>query len=139
LTLRQLEDPKNEDHEECAAAIRQAVTLWRDRDLAPSPEVIERMGGGWVGEEALAISLYCALVAQDDFARGVLLAVNHSGDSDSTGAITGNLLGLMLGVEAIPEKWLAELELRAEIEVVAGDLFRQFEDSDAWSERYPGW
>jgi ADP-ribosylglycohydrolase len=106
LTLRQLEEPTNEDHEECAAAIRQAVTLWRYRDLPPSPEVIERMGGGWVGEEALAISLYCALAAGEDFARGVSLAVNHSGDSDSTGAITGNILGLMLGVEAIPEKWL---------------------------------
>ncbi|MBX3280709.1 MAG: ADP-ribosylglycohydrolase family protein [Acidobacteria bacterium] len=45
----------------------------------------------------------------------MLLAVNHRGDSNSTGADTGNLLGLMLGVEAIPEKWLAELELLAEI------------------------
>jgi len=53
------------------------------------------------------------------------------------GAITGDILGLMLGVEAIPEKWLAELELRAEIETVAGDLFRRFEDTDAWRERYP--
>jgi ADP-ribosylglycohydrolase len=106
--------------------------------LNPSPEVIERMGGGWVGEEALAISLYCALVSQDDFARGVLLAVNHSGDSDSTGAITGNLLGLTLGVDAIPEKWLAELELREEIEAVAGDLFKRFEDTDSWRLRYPG-
>jgi ADP-ribosylglycohydrolase len=53
------------------------------------------MGGGWVGEEALAIALYCALSAQDDFARAVLLAMNHSGDSDSTGAITGNLVGLI--------------------------------------------
>ena len=130
LALRILERPENDEHEECAEAVHQAVALWRDGDLKPSPEVIERLGGGWVGEEALAISLYCALVAQDDFARGVLLAVNHSGDSDSTGAITGNLLGLMLGVGSIPEKWLAELELRAEIEAVAGDLFKQFEDFD---------
>jgi hypothetical protein len=34
---------------------------------------------------------------------------------------------------------LAELELRAEIEVVAGDLLKQFEDTDAWWNRYPGW
>jgi ADP-ribosylglycohydrolase len=90
-----------------------------------------------VGEGVLAISLYCAVTSQDDFARVVLLAVNHSGDSDSTGAITGNILGPMLGVASIPEKWLVELELRAEIETVAGDLFRQFEDTDAWRERYP--
>ncbi len=138
LALRILERPENDEHEECAASVRQAVAMWRDSGMAPSPEVIERLGGGWVGEEALAISLYCALASQDDLARGVLLAVNHSGDSDSTGAITGNLLGLMLGVEAIPEKWLAELELRAEIEAVAGDLFKQFEETDPWRNRYPG-
>jgi ADP-ribosylglycohydrolase len=132
-----LRRPENDEHEECAVAIHQAVALWRV-GLDPSPEVIERLGGGWVGEEALAISLYCALVSQGDFALGVLLAVNHSGDSDSTGAITGNLLGLMLGARAIPEKWLAELELRAEIEAVAGDLFKQFEDTDDWWNRYPG-
>ena len=51
----------------------------------------------------------------------------------------GNLLGLMLGGDAIPEKWLAELEMRAEIKTVAGDLYKQFEDTDAWRDRYPGW
>lgn len=64
--------------------------------------------------------------------------LHHSGDSDSPGAITGNLLGLMLGAGAIPEKWMAELELRAEIETVARDLFKQFEDTDAWPRCYPG-
>jgi ADP-ribosylglycohydrolase len=139
LALRILERPENDEHEECAEAVHRAVALWRAGILMKqSPEMVERLGGGWVGEEALAISLYCALASQDDFARGVLLAVNHSGDSDSTGAITGNLLGLMLGVGAIPENWLAELELRAEIEAMAGDLFKQFEDTDAWLSRYPG-
>jgi ADP-ribosylglycohydrolase len=81
----------------------------------------------------------CFLNAQDDFAHGVLLAVNHSGDSDSTGAITGNLLGLMLGIHAIPAKWLDGLELRAQIEAVASDLYTGFDESDAWSNRFPGW
>jgi ADP-ribosylglycohydrolase len=138
LALRILERPENDEHEECAEAVHRAVAMWRVGGLKPSPEVIEKPGGGWVGEEALAISLYCALASQADFALGVVLAVNHSGDSDSTGAITGNLLGLMLGIEAIPEKWLAELELRAEIEAVAGDLFKRFEDTDDWWDRYPG-
>ena len=55
----------------------------------------------------------------DDFESGVRLAVNHGGDSDSTGAITGNLLGTLHGAGAIPERWLAQLELRAEIEDLA--------------------
>src|SRR5260370_17984755 len=57
----------------------------------PSPERLEELGAGWVAEEALAMSVYCALVHPDDVRAAVLLAVNHSGDSDSTGAITGNL------------------------------------------------
>jgi ADP-ribosylglycohydrolase len=134
-----LERPGNAGHEECSSAIRRAVALWRDPNAAPSPETIARMGQGWVGEEALAIAVYCALSAQGDFALGTRLAVNHSGDSDSTGAITGNLLGAMLGVEAIPARWLDALELRAEIEAIADDLFIGFEDSDAWWNRYPGW
>jgi ADP-ribosylglycohydrolase len=52
----------------------------------------------------------------------VLLAVNHSGDSDSTGAITGNLLGALLGTEGIPRDWLQQVELRAVIERVADEL-----------------
>ena len=58
----------------------------------PPPEQLETLGGGWVAEEALAIAICCALTARD-FADGVLLGVNHSGDSDSTAATTGSLLG----------------------------------------------
>ncbi len=56
------------------------------------------------------------------------LAVNHGGDSDSTGAITGNLLGTLWGVAAIPERWLA-LELRAEIETLALELLAATADA----------
>lgn len=37
----------------------------------------------------MSISVYCAVVAKD-FEQGIRLAINHSGDSDSTGSITGN-------------------------------------------------
>lgn len=89
---------------------------------SPTAETIESLGGGWVGEEALAIALYCALVHPADFRAAVLLAVNHSGDSDSTGAITGNLLGALLGVERLPAEWLQDLELCQEIERMAAEL-----------------
>lgn len=106
-------------HEETLAAIERAEQLARTGaryDLA-----IARLGEGWVAEEALAISLYCALVA-GSFSEGVLMAVNHDGDSDSTGSITGNLLGTMLGVQAIPSQWLEPLELRDVIAELAQDL-----------------
>ena len=57
-----------------------------------------------------------------DFRHGVMLAVTHDGDADSTGAIAGHLLGAMLGVEAIPASWREPLELRAVIEELAVDL-----------------
>jgi ADP-ribosylglycohydrolase len=66
--------------------------------------------------------------------------VNHSGDSDSTGAIAGNLLGAMLGEAAIPPDWLAGLELRAEIIRVADDLEAAAHgtlDRAGAAERYP--
>ncbi|MCW5978577.1 MAG: ADP-ribosylglycohydrolase family protein [Bryobacteraceae bacterium] len=128
-----------ENREECWRAITDAVRLADDESVAPAAEVVERLGQGWVAEEALAISLYCALVARGDFSRGVLLAVNHSGDSDSTGAITGNILGALLGTIGVPSTWLEELELREEIASLAGDLLTRFRDDDAWRARYPGW
>ncbi len=88
---------------------------------APSPEDVESLGEGWVAEEALAIAVFCALVAPD-FESALRLAVNHGGDSDSTGAIAGNLLGAALGEAAIPARWLDVLELREEILRLAAEL-----------------
>ena len=74
----------------------------------------------------MAISIYCAIVAGDDFKKGLLLSVNHSGDSDSTGAITGNILGALHGLDILPASWIKDLELNDLIEEIAGDLFDQF-------------
>lgn len=74
-------------------------------------EAIEQIGEGWVAEEALAIAVYCALRHKDDFAAGIRAAVNHSGDSDSTGAIAGNILGTHLGYSKIPHEFIDDLEL----------------------------
>lgn len=117
---------KYKGHEETLAAINMALALKKDKAMKPCPETIEKMGGGWVGEEALAIALYCVLVAGNDFEKGICLAVNHSGDSDSTGSIAGNILGAILGKNAIPTRWLDDLELKEVIEEVAGDFIYIF-------------
>jgi ADP-ribosylglycohydrolase len=116
-----------------------ATRFAEDNQITPGPETIKKIGEGWVAEEALAISCYCALVSESDFARGVRLAVNHDGDSDSTGAITGNILGALLGKSVIPSEWLEELEMRDVIEEVARDLLLTFEEGDAWLKKYPEW
>jgi ADP-ribosyl-[dinitrogen reductase] hydrolase len=107
------------DHGETLAAIDLAVKL-AGQGSDPDDN-LRRLGQGWVGEEALAIALYCALRA-DTLEEGICLAVNLTGDSDSTGAIAGNLLGALHGVDAIPGRWLSPRELRGTIEEVADDL-----------------
>jgi ADP-ribosylglycohydrolase len=96
-----------------------------------------------VAEEALAISVYCVLVS-GGFEQAVVLAVNHDGDSDSTGAITGNILGAMHGTGVIPQRWLKPLELRAVIEALASDLWAcrswtSCMDSEELWERHPSY
>lgn len=106
-------------HEETLAALVDAETL--AATAVPPEAAIARLGEGWVAEEALAIAVYCALAAKC-FEQGVVWAVNHDGDSDSTGAIAGNLLGTQYGVGAIPKAWLEPLELRDVITEIALDL-----------------
>lgn len=127
-------------HEETLRALEQAEAL-AGSDL-PRDAAIAQLGEGWVAEEALAISVYCALGARD-FKDGVILAVNHDGDSDSTGSITGNLLGVMHGAKAIPQECLTPLELRDVITELAEDLYAfpdwDFEKDEKriW-QKYPG-
>jgi ADP-ribosyl-[dinitrogen reductase] hydrolase len=140
------------DHEETTAALRGAMDLAaRVRDVGASgapagvesicdavaAETVERLGGGWIAEEALAIAVFCALVYPTDLEAALVLAANHSGDTDSTAAITGNLTGALLGRDAIPARWLDPLELRAAIDQLAADLATGYEPTDAWRRRYP--
>lgn len=124
------------------------LTLYQ-KDVRPTPKTIALLGAGWTAEESLAIGLWCTLMA-DSFEQGVTWAVNHSGDSDSTGLIAGHLLGIQLGCANIPERWLAPLELRTVIEQVAIDIDEvprvyggeydedRIHDERIWR-RYPGW
>ena len=76
----------------------------------------------WMAEETLAIALYCSLRYQDDFSAALTASVNHNGDSDSTGEVTGNIMGALHGFEAIEDKWKKDLELSEVIMEMAEDL-----------------
>lgn len=94
--------PEAKHMDDLLALIRKAVALSKEdrNDL----DAIRQLGEGWVAEETLAIGVYCALKYSDDFQKGIVAAVNHDGDSDSTGAVAGNILGAFLGFDAIPQK-----------------------------------
>ncbi|MFI2029716.1 MULTISPECIES: ADP-ribosylglycohydrolase family protein [Streptomyces] len=131
-------------HEETSDALKHA--LGAVRQGLPTAERVESLGEGWTAEEALAMGVYCALVAED-IRHGLLLAVNHGGDSDSTGSICGNLLGALHGETALPPGWLAELEGRGTILELADDFAMEMtqgpalhtpaKSSPAWLARYP--
>jgi len=139
--------------------------LERARELAArgavTPERLESLGGGWIAEEALAIAVAAALAhpGPEELWEALVLAANHSGDSDSTAAIAGNLLGALHGVAALPTEPLAELEGREAITRLADDFVAEMTETRprydispsaeeeketegsfaAWWKRYPGW
>jgi ADP-ribosylglycohydrolase len=134
--------PSDAEAREVRDALRRAINLsrapaWRRR--------LSELGGGWVAEEALGISVLCALAAADA-REAIVAAVNHSGDSDSTGAITGNIVGAIHGATVLPREWVERVELRDVIEALSRDLVAILEERDdpeatakrMW-ERYPGW
>ena len=101
------------------------------------------LGEGWVAEEAVAIAVYCALKYRDDFTAALIAAVNHSGDSDSTGSITGNILGTRLGYNRIPTSLVDDVELFGVLTELACDLYTDAAapdaahcEADAWQRKY---
>lgn len=106
-------------------------------------ENIRMLGEGWVAEETLAIAMYCSLRYANDFLGAVIASVSHNGDSDSTGAVTGNIMGAWLGYSAIDDKWKDRIELKEIILEIADDLcsrcqmseYGQYRDDD-WLRKY---
>lgn len=129
------------EHEEQLRILDKAVALAERGPVSPE-EIARELGGGWVGEEALAIGLY-AVLATDDLRDALLLSVNHSGDSDSTGMVCGNIGGALYGARAVPADWLGTLELRGLVETVAKDALAEFSPGPptdpGWAQRYPAW
>lgn len=113
--------------------------IQRSLELAVSDktdtDAIWELGEGWVAEETLAIAVFSVMRYINDFEMCIRCAVNHDGDSDSTGAVAGNIVGAILGYNAIPQKYLTSLELHDLLLSVADDL-GGFSDSEQMKERY---
>lgn len=128
---------KHEKYQECYQSLQESIDLSHS-NIEPL-DAISKLGEGWVGEEALAISVYCALKYKNDFKNALIAAVNHNGDSDSTGAITGNILGAYLGINGIPKEWIEKVELKDEIIQIADDLLSGYSEGREWWNKYPGY
>lgn len=117
--------------------VDKAVTLAK-RDMSDEL-AIRQLGEGWVAEETLAIAIYCTVKYQDDFEKALIASVNHDGDSDSTGAVTGNILGAYLGLSKIPSKFIDNLELKEIILDMADDLYNDCQMTEYGSYYDPIW
>ncbi|MGC4990257.1 ADP-ribosylglycohydrolase family protein [Nocardia salmonicida] len=145
------------EHEETSAALnaahRLAARIERERRY-PTPEDVETLGQGWIGPEALSIAVFAALAAEglggtphDIVGTGLLLSVNHSGDSDATGSIAGSLLGARYGRPALPHRWSHTVDARPVLDRLATDYCTEFgltppqddhgHPTQAWIDRYP--
>lgn len=107
--------------EKLTALLRMTVNLAFCPDT--DEECIRQIGQGWTADEALAIAVFCVLRHPDSFEDAVIAAVNHDGDSDSTGAICGNIMGVIVGERGIPRRFLENLEVKDLIDEVADDFY----------------
>ncbi|MFD5932429.1 ADP-ribosylglycohydrolase family protein [Streptomyces sp. NPDC060333] len=128
-------------HQPVTDALRRAVSAAAQGE--PNPKVVESLspGDGRDAEDALAVAVYCALVAED-VPHGLRLAVNHGGDSTATGALCGALLGALHGETALPAAWLADLEGRSTMLELSDDFALEMTQGPALhgpSVSAPGW
>lgn len=105
------------------------------RLLTPE-ELVRELGGDGTAEQALAVALYAVLAtapagpaagaegegAGEHVRSALAVAVNHSGSSDATAAITGSILGTFYGEEGLPAPWLEALDGAEVIRGLAGRL-----------------
>lgn len=101
LATRSLEA---EEIDHLAVLLERAVDDAAERRPIQGEDVARQLpaflGEGWIAEEALAIGMWCALAFEDPI-DALAASATHVGDTDSTAAITGCLLGLIHGDEAI--------------------------------------
>lgn len=107
--------------------------MWYAASKESDTDAIRELGEGWVAEETFAIAIFSVLRYIDNFEKCICCAVNHSGDSDST--VAGNIIGAILGYNAIPQKYLTNLELHDVLVSVADDL-GGFSTDEQMKERY---
>lgn len=120
VMMREYFPDHDDEWQEFDRLIRRALELGRS-DVAEE-DAIRELGEGWVGDEAIAIAILSVMRHIENFEDCIVCAVNHDGDSDSTGAIAGNIIGAILGYSAIPSYFLENLEIKPILVSAADDL-----------------
>jgi ADP-ribosylglycohydrolase len=82
------------------------------------------LGSGYV-LHTLEASIWC-LLTTNNYQDALLKAVNLGEDTDTTGAVTGGLAGILYGFDAIPKHWLNQIARYKDIENLAERLSARF-------------
>ena len=75
---------------------------------------------------SLEASLWCTLNS-NSFEQAVINAVNLGEDTDTIGAITGSLNGIIYGMESIPKRWLDKIQNKNYLDILTEDFIQSLE------------
>ncbi len=105
--------PFRQDDDEISGHLRTAFTFMKD------PKMLrECVGTGCFSLESVPFAIATFHRNPLDFRAGVLEAVNAGGDTDTTAAMVGAMIGAHVGIEGIPKEWLdAVPDTRKAIEI----------------------
>lgn len=82
------------------AEMEKAIRMGCDRSLKVGT-CLKELGDGWNADSCLANAIFLTLRFPHDYYRGIHAAVNRTGDSDTVGSVTGNLLGTWMGYDEV--------------------------------------
>ena len=122
LTLMFLAGLERKSNNEKVTSLLKTAVRYSKKNMLPE-DVIPQLGNGWTGEEALAIAVYSALKYPDNFKKAVECSVNITGDSDTVGSITGNIMGAYLGAKKIPAEYKKKINMSDVLSNLAQDLY----------------
>lgn len=94
--------------------LKNDITDLKEEDISSSGYVLH----------TLEASIWC-LLTTDNYKDAVLKAVNLGEDTDTTGAVTGGLAGLLYGMDNIPKDWIKTIARKEDIEELAERLTLQ--------------
>lgn len=99
--LQALEDGSLEDK----FSDRLKVLLDMDLLFGDLEVLRKKVGMGCLAKESVVFAIALFLRNPQNFRDGILEAINSGGDTDTIAAITGSMIGSVVGLEGIPEDW----------------------------------
>ena len=81
---------KQKNHTEMLEYLELVTEALNDSQLLSHDELEQKLGGGWVGEQALGVAIYASQKGKT-LEEVLDISANHGGDSDSTASLAAQL------------------------------------------------